>query len=83
MGLITALKLVGQPAVAFAAGVALHLTPAELLAVVVCAGLPSAQNTFVFASGYGVAVPLAGRAVLVTTTLSMATLLAWAALLGG
>jgi predicted permease len=82
LGLITALKLVGQPAVALAAGALLRLTPSDLLAVVVCAGLPTAQNTFIFAGNYGVAESLAGRAVLVTTTLSLASLAAWAAMLG-
>jgi predicted permease len=83
LGLIAALKLVGQPAVALAAGLLLHLTQPELLAVVVCAALPTAQNTFIFAGSYGVGDALASRTVLVTTTLSLASLAAWAALLGG
>ena len=51
-------------------------------AVVVCAGLPTAQNTFIFAQEYGVGEALASRSVLITTALSMATLAASAALLG-
>jgi malonate transporter len=79
---ITALKLIGQPALAGAAGLLLRLSPPQLLAVVVCAGLPSAQNVFVFAQRYRVGEALASRAVLVTTTLSLASIAAIVALLG-
>lgn len=79
---VTVLKLLAQPAIAFCVGVALHLTRPELLAVVVCAALPTAQNTFIFAQEYGVAEALASRAVMVTTTLSLLTLAAATALLG-
>jgi predicted permease len=61
---ISALKLVAQPALACAVGVLLHLSKLQLLAVVVCAGLPTAQNVFVFAQRYGVGRALASRAVL-------------------
>jgi malonate transporter and related proteins len=81
ISMITMLKLAVQPAIAFAIGAfALRLPHAQLLAVTVCSGLPSAQNTFVYAQHYRTAEDLATRAVLVTTTLSMATLLAAAAL---
>jgi malonate transporter len=79
---ITALKLVAQPALACAVGLLLHLSQPQLLAVVVCAGLPTAQNVFVFARQYGVGEALASRAVLITTTLSLATIAAIAAVLG-
>ncbi len=79
---ITALKLVAQPALACALGLLLHLSQPQLLAVVVCAGLPTAQNVFVFAQRYAVGEALASRAVLITTTLSLATIAAIAALLG-
>ncbi|WP_037604186.1 AEC family transporter [Streptacidiphilus rugosus] len=82
LGAITLMKLVLQPATALAAGLLLHLTHPQLLAVVVCAGLPTAQNTFIFAQEYGVGEALANRAVLVTTTFSLATLAATAALIG-
>jgi predicted permease len=49
---------------------------------VVCAGLPTAQNTFIFAQHYRAGEAIASRAVLVTTTLSMASLAATVALLG-
>lgn len=80
---IAALKLVTQPVMAYAIGAfALRLSHPQLLAVVVCAGLPTAQNTFIFAQRYGVGEALASRSVLLTTALSMATLTAAAALLG-
>jgi malonate transporter len=79
---VTALKLIAQPAIAFAVGLLLHLSAAHLLTVVVCAGLPTAQNTFIFAQEYKVAETLANRGVMVTTTLSLLTLAASAALLG-
>ncbi|ADL46260.1 AEC family transporter [Micromonospora aurantiaca (nom. illeg.)] len=79
---VSALKLVAQPVVAYAAGLALHLSAPQLLAVVVCAGLPTAQNTFIFAQEYGVGEAVANRAVVVTTTLSLATLAVAATLLG-
>ncbi|HEY1488140.1 MAG TPA: AEC family transporter, partial [Micromonosporaceae bacterium] len=83
LSVITALKLIAQPLIAYAIGAfALHLSQPQLLAVVVCAGLPTAQNTFIFAQEYGVGEALASRAVLVTTTLSLATLAGTAALLG-
>ncbi|KOX07419.1 AEC family transporter [Micromonospora profundi] len=82
LAVITALKLVAQPVIAYAAGLALHLSAPQLLAVVVCAGLPTAQNTFIYAQEYGVGEAVANRAVVVTTTLSLVTLAAAAALLG-
>ncbi|NYH40379.1 hypothetical protein HNR22_000106 [Micromonospora jinlongensis] len=82
LAVITALKLVAQPVIAYAAGLALHLSAPQLLAVVVCAGLPTAQNTFIYSQEYGVGEAVANRAVVVTTTLSLATLAAAATLLG-
>ncbi|MFJ6153117.1 AEC family transporter [Micromonospora profundi] len=82
LAVITALKLVAQPVIAYAAGLALHLSAPQLLAVVVCAGLPTAQNTFIYAQEYGVGEAVASRAVVLTTTLSLGTLAAAAALLG-
>ncbi|MET8043703.1 AEC family transporter [Micromonospora sp. NPDC005215] len=82
LAVITALKLVAQPVIAYAAGLALQLSAPQLLAVVVCAGLPTAQNTFIFGQEYGVGEAVANRAVVVTTTLSLATMAAAVALLG-
>ncbi|MGC4838106.1 AEC family transporter [Micromonospora vinacea] len=82
LAVITALKLVAQPVIAYAAGLALDLSAPQLLAVVLCAGLPTAQNTFIFSQEYGVGEAVANRAVVVTTALSLFTLAAAAALLG-
>ncbi|MBM7077105.1 AEC family transporter [Micromonospora humida] len=82
LAVVTALKLVGQPVVAYVAGLALHLPAPQLLAVVVCAGLPTAQNTFIFGQEYGLGEAVTSRAVVLTTTLSLVTLAAAAAVLG-
>ncbi|MFB9236103.1 AEC family transporter [Plantactinospora siamensis] len=82
LGATTVAKLAVQPLVAWLAGLALRLPGPELLAVVVCAGLPTAQNTFIFATEYRVAEALSSRAVIATTAFSLATLAAIAALLG-
>lgn len=82
LAVISVLKLAVQPAIALAAGLALALPHAELVAVVVCAGLPTAQNAFIYAQRYHAADGLASRSIMVTTTLSMATLIIIAALLG-
>lgn len=79
---VTALKLLVQPLTAYIVGLALHLSGTNLLSVVLIAGLPTAQNAFIFAQQYGVAEGLANRAVMVTTTASLATLAAIVALLG-
>ena len=82
LAVISVLKLAVQPAVALGAAFALDLTHPELVAVVVCAGLPTAQNAFIYAQRYRAADALASRSIMVTTTLSMATLIIIAALLG-
>lgn len=82
LAVISVLKLAVQPAVALAAGLAFDLPHAELVAVVVCAGLPTAQNAFIYAQRYHAADGLASRSIIVTTTLSMATLIIIAALPG-
>jgi malonate transporter and related proteins len=82
IGLIAGLKLVAQPVLAWLAALLLRLPDAQVLAVVVCAGLPTAQNTFIFAQEYGVGEDVAGRAVVVSTALSLATLAGIAGLLG-
>lgn len=73
---LSALKLVGQPLVAYLIGLLLGLGPAELLALVVCAALPTAQNTYIFAREYGHGESVARRTVIASTALSMATLAA-------
>ncbi|MEV6396032.1 AEC family transporter [Streptomyces sp. NPDC051907] len=77
---LVAMKLVVQPLVAYAlARWAFGLDGRELFAVVLCAGLPTAQNAFIFASEYRLNSDLARDAVLLSTLLSMASLslIAW------
>jgi malonate transporter and related proteins len=80
---ITVLKLIAQPAVAFVVGAfVLSLDHADLVALVVCAGLPTAQNAFIYAQNYHAGAAVANRAILVTSTLSMGTLLTLVAVVG-
>jgi predicted permease len=81
---VVALKMLGQPAVAYLIGhLVLGLRGPHLLAVVVCAALPNAQNTFLFARAYGVDSRLARDSVVASTALSMITLTVVAAVLSG
>ena len=74
------LKLLAQPLLAWAVGLLLGLGRVELLALVVCAALPTAQNTYIFAREYDQGAAVARRTVVVTTAGSMVTLAlaAWA-----
>ncbi|GGA74910.1 membrane protein [Pseudoclavibacter endophyticus] len=72
----TVVKMVVHPIVAWlVAAYAFGLDGAQLLAVVVTAALPTAQNVFTYASQYGTAVRLARETVLVTTVLSVPAIL--------
>ncbi|HYO38889.1 MAG TPA: AEC family transporter [Nocardioidaceae bacterium] len=83
IGVITVLKLVVQPAAAYAVGrFVLGLDQPGLLAVTVLSTLPAAQNIFVLATRYGRAEVLARDSVFVTTVLSVPALFVVAALLG-
>jgi hypothetical protein len=72
---VVLLKVVGQPALAYAvARFGFGLDGADLLAVVLCAALPTAQNTYIYASHYGVSPGRVRDAVLMSTILSMVSL---------
>ncbi|GAA4228548.1 hypothetical protein FHR32_008156 [Streptosporangium album] len=73
-GPVVALKLLLQPLMAFLAGRLLHLDGPALFAAVLFAGLPTAQNTYVYAAEYGRPTELPRDAILLSTFLSMATL---------
>ena len=60
-------KLAVMPGLAAAVGLAAGLSGAQLLAPVVTAALPTAQNVFMYASRYGAVKDLARDAVLLTT----------------
>lgn len=84
VGVAVALKVLAQPLAAYLAGRFLfHLGPAELVAVTVVAGLPTAQNTFVYATEYRAGADFSRDAILVSSLLSMATLTAILALTQG
>ncbi|WP_433250021.1 AEC family transporter [Streptosporangium sp. CA-135522] len=74
-GPVVALKLLAQPLVAFLAGRFLfHLDGHALFAAVLFAGLPTAQNTYVYAAEYGRPTDLPRDAILVSSFLSLVTL---------
>ncbi|MER7112981.1 AEC family transporter [Saccharomonospora azurea] len=78
---IVTVKTVVHPLMALGLGLVLGLEGVELLAVVVCAALPAAQNVFGYAVRFGHGVTLARDAVLVTTLLSLPVIFAAVALL--
>lgn len=79
----SALKLVVQPAVAYAvAHFALGVSGPALLAIVVTSALPTAQNIFVHATRYDRATVLARDTILITTIGSVPVIFLIAALLG-
>ncbi|SFF10452.1 hypothetical protein SAMN05216251_108161 [Actinacidiphila alni] len=81
--LLVALKTVVHPLLAYLlARYAFSLSGHALFAVVLCAGLPTAQNAFIYASEYRLATDLPRDTVLLTTLLSMVTLTLIAYVLG-
>lgn len=80
---LVGLKVLAQPAIAYLAGrYLLGLDGRPMLAAVVTAGLPTAQNVFVFAARYRRAASLARDSVVVTTLLCAVTLVGFASWLG-
>lgn len=79
--LAVVLKSFVQPALAWGVGLAVGLTGPALLAAVVIAALPTAQNVFTYAMRYDRGVVLARESVLVTTILSVPVVLFAAAVL--
>ncbi|MGI5244636.1 AEC family transporter [Dactylosporangium sp. CA-139066] len=76
------LKSAVQPVVCFVlARLVLGVTGPALLAAVLCAALPTAQNTFVFARAYDIDGTYARDVIVASTALSMATLTVAATLL--
>lgn len=79
---VLVLKNLVQPAMALALGLLLGLPGPALLAVVVCAALPTAQNVFGYAVRFGQGVTLGRDAALSTTLLSVPVLVTVVAVLG-
>ncbi|MFJ1706386.1 AEC family transporter [Kitasatospora sp. NPDC088346] len=82
VGVAVVLKTLVQPLTALAVGgLLLDLPRHQLLAVVLCSALPTAQNAFVYAREYGLSTAVARDSVLSSTLVSMGTLsLVYAAL---
>jgi predicted permease len=74
---LVALKVVGQPVLAYLIGrYGFGLDGRVLLGCVIMAGLPAAQNVFVYASRYRQGVAIARNAVIVSTVVALPTLAA-------
>ena len=70
MATVVALKVVGQPLVAFLiARFVVGLEPADVFAVTVIAALPTAQNVFTHAVRYNQGVVLARDSIFLSTVL--------------
>ncbi|MGH3585115.1 MAG: AEC family transporter, partial [Pseudonocardia sp.] len=78
---IVLLKNIVHPALAMALGLLLGLQGHALLAVVVCAALPTAQNVFAYAVRFDQGVTLGRDAALSTTLVSVPVLFGVVALL--
>ena len=78
----TSLKALGQPLVAYAVARLLGVSGHALLAIVVMAALPTAQNIFVHATRYDRATTLARDTILLTTMVSVPVILLIAVVLG-
>ena len=75
IGTLVGLKLVGMPLSAACLGGALGLRGRDLLAVVVMAALPTAQNIFTYSLRYGHAIYLTRDAIFVSTLGSVPAIL--------
>ena len=79
---VIALKILLQPGLAFlAARYALNLPAHDVLAVTLCAALPTAQNVFIYAREYELDTTVPRDAVIFSTLASMASLSVIVALL--
>ncbi|MEU5716634.1 AEC family transporter [Streptomyces sp. NPDC020403] len=82
LGVVVTLKTLVHPALAYAVGgpLLMDLPGHQLLAVVLCSALPTAQNAFLYAREYGLDTTLAREAVVASTVVSLVTLsvAAWA-----
>lgn len=76
VGVALALKTLVQPLTAYAVGgpLLLDLPDHQLVAVVLCSALPTAQNAYIYAREYGLDTTLARDSVVASTLVSMATL---------
>lgn len=80
---VVVLKNVVQPALAWGLAMLVGIQGEDLVAVVVLAALPTAQNVFGYAVRYGAGGTLARDAALVSTVVSAPVIVGVVALLGG
>ncbi|WP_154792819.1 AEC family transporter [Occultella kanbiaonis] len=78
---VTGMRAVVHPLIAFGIAAALSLSPDQTLAVVLMASLPTAQNVLVYALQYGQGQAIARDAQLVTTVLSLPVMIVVVALM--
>ena len=83
VALVTALKMIVQPVLAWGMGLALGMDGHALFTVVVAACLPTAQNVLVVANRYGRGVLLARDSAVTTTVLALPVLIGVSAFLAG
>lgn len=81
VALLSALKLLVMPTLAWLCGLALGLEGTALFGVVLMASLPTAQNVYVAAVRYRTAEPVTRDVVLVTSVVAMLTMAAVALVL--
>ena len=83
VALVTVLKMIVQPLLAWGVGLAIGMEGHALFTVVVAACLPTAQNVLVVANRYGRGVLLARDSAVTTTVLALPVLIGVAAVLAG
>lgn len=83
VALVTVLKMLVQPLLAWGLGLALGMEGHALFTVVVAACLPTAQNVLVVANRYGRGVLLARDSAVTTTVLALPVLIGVSAVLVG
>ncbi|GAA1998593.1 AEC family transporter [Brevibacterium samyangense] len=84
LSLITVLKLVVQPVLAWAiAGPLLGYSGLDLFGIVVTCALPTAQNVYIYSLAYNQSERMTRDAVFITTILAIPAILLVAVLLGG
>jgi malonate transporter and related proteins len=74
---LAAVKLVIMPLIVYGLCVASGLNPLYTIAAVVCAAVPTAKTVYILAGEYKVEEPLVAATVSIATLLSVATLLGW------
>ncbi len=75
--ILSAVKLLLQPLVVFAIAIALGMAPFFVIAVTVCASVPTAKNVYFLASEYQVSEKSAAAMISATTLAAIVTMTLW------